>query len=235
MRRLKENLFARARFHNFAGIHHVHPVRHVGDDAKVVRDEDDGKMALFFDFVDQLEDFRLHGNVQCGSRLVADQDLRIARERNCDYDALAHTAGELERVLVKAPLRFRDADSVHQLKRAVFCFFRADFFAQVQYFGDLLSDLHDRVERGKRILENQTDAVAADLMEIILGNLGEIHAVIFDLSFFNNRIRREDAHDRLNADRFAGAGFAHDRHSLAALEVKAYAAHGAHHAAICFE
>ena len=49
---------------------------------------------------DQVEDLRLHGDVERGGRLVGDQQLRVADQRHRDHRALPHAAGELVRVVV---------------------------------------------------------------------------------------------------------------------------------------
>ena len=64
--------------------------------------------------LEQVEDLRLHGDVERGGRLVGEQQLRAARERDGDHHALAHAAGQLVRVLVEAPLGLGDADRLQQ-------------------------------------------------------------------------------------------------------------------------
>ena len=68
---------------------------------------------------DQLEDLRLHGDVERGRRLVGDQQLGVVGQRHRDHRALAHAARELVRVGVDALARLGDADEVEQLDRAV--------------------------------------------------------------------------------------------------------------------
>ena len=41
------------------------------------------------------QDLRLHGDVECGGRLVGDHQLRVGAEGGRDHDALRHPAGEL--------------------------------------------------------------------------------------------------------------------------------------------
>ena len=53
--------------------------------------------------VDEVEDLRLHGDVERGRRLVGDEQLRIAGERHGDHHALALAAGELVRIAVERP------------------------------------------------------------------------------------------------------------------------------------
>ena len=67
----------------------------------------------------QLEDLRLHRDVERGRRLVGDQQLRVVDERHRDHHALAHAAGELVRVAARARRGVGDADEVEQLERAL--------------------------------------------------------------------------------------------------------------------
>ena len=57
---------------------------------------------------DQLEDLRLHGDVEGGDRLVGDQHLGLEGERPRDADALALAAGELRVAVGRAPGRQAD-------------------------------------------------------------------------------------------------------------------------------
>ena len=90
----------------------------LGDDAHVVRDQEDRRAVVALQPLHQLEDLRLDRHVERRRRLVGDQERRVARERHRDHHALAHPAGELVRVVVDAPLRIRDADLREQLDRS---------------------------------------------------------------------------------------------------------------------
>ena len=56
---------------------------------------------------EQLQDLRLHRDVERGRRLVGDQQVGLAQQRHRDHHPLAHAAGELVRVHVEAALRPR--------------------------------------------------------------------------------------------------------------------------------
>ena len=58
-------------------VHDHHRLRRLGDDAEVVRDEDDADVEVALDLVDQLEDLGLHGHVERGRRLVGDQHVGL--------------------------------------------------------------------------------------------------------------------------------------------------------------
>ena len=67
----------------------------------------------------QVEDLRLHGDVERGRGLVGDEQARVADERHRDHHALAHAARELVRVLAEPALGVGDADEVEQLDARV--------------------------------------------------------------------------------------------------------------------
>ena len=84
-------------------------VRDVADDAEVVRDEDVRDPLLGLELDEQVEDRRLHGDVERGRRLVADHELGIAGERARDRHALLEAAGELHGLLRERALGQADA------------------------------------------------------------------------------------------------------------------------------
>ena len=67
----------------------------------------------------QVEDLRLHGDVERGGRLVGDDERRLAGQRHGDHHALAHAARQLVRVVVDALLGIDDLHGAQQLDRAV--------------------------------------------------------------------------------------------------------------------
>ena len=86
-----------------------------------------------------------------------------------------------------------------------------------QRFTDLTADSKDRVQTGHRFLEDNRNRVAADLVHLIFGQLGQIFAVKMNLAAFNITIviqQLQNAHCR---DTFAGAGLADDAKHLTAV------------------
>ena len=112
--RLGENLPDRSGLDQLAVMHDDDAVGHLRDHAHVVGDEDERHAEVALQVAHQAEDLRLHGDVEGGGRLVGDQHLRIAGERDGDHDALAHAARELVRILAEALLGLGHA---HRLQR----------------------------------------------------------------------------------------------------------------------
>ena len=91
----------------------MHAVGDVADDVQVVGDEDVGEPELALQVLEQVQDLRLDRDVERRHRLVADDQLRVDRERARDADALALAARELVREAVVV-LRV-EADDLQQL------------------------------------------------------------------------------------------------------------------------
>ncbi len=67
----------------------------LGDDAEVVRDQQQGHRQLAPQAVEQVENMRLNRDVERRGRLISDQQTRPAGHRHCDHHALPLTAGQL--------------------------------------------------------------------------------------------------------------------------------------------
>ncbi len=80
---------------------------------KIVRDQQDRHAGLGLQFLQQVQDLGLNGNIERGGRFVSDQQLRLARQLSQSHGALSHAAGKFMRMLVNAQMRIRD---VHALQ-----------------------------------------------------------------------------------------------------------------------
>src|SRR5579872_2168381 len=92
-----EDLLPRRHFDDLAEIHHGHAMRHVLDDRKIVADEEEREAEFGLQILQQVDDLRLDRNVERGDRLIADDQVRLGRERTRDADALALAARKLMR------------------------------------------------------------------------------------------------------------------------------------------
>ena len=116
----------------------------------------------------QVENLRLDRDVERGRRLVGDEQRRAARQRERDERALPQAARQLVRIVAHAPLRLGNADGVEELDRAVARRAPARDAVHHQRFLDLVADGEDRVQRRHRLLEDQRDLGAADLLHLLL-------------------------------------------------------------------
>ena len=82
----------------FAAQHDQHTIRHFGDHAHVVRDEDHTHREFMLQLLDQRQDLCLDRHVQRRRRLVGDQQGGFAGQRHGNHRALTHAAGKLVRM-----------------------------------------------------------------------------------------------------------------------------------------
>ena len=102
----------------------------------------------------QVEDLRLDGDVECGGRLVGQQQVGLAGKRHRDHRPLPHPARQTMRIIRRPGAGRRDAHLVEQVDRAVQRLAPAGSAVQHHRLGDLPTDRHRRVERGRRLLEH---------------------------------------------------------------------------------
>ena len=96
--RIGEQFAAFGDLDDAAEIHHADAARHVADHGEVVADEQIGQAELVLQVAHQIEDLRLHGDVERRGRLVADDEFGFRRQRAGDRDALALAAGKFVRI-----------------------------------------------------------------------------------------------------------------------------------------
>ncbi|MFN5407996.1 ATP-binding cassette domain-containing protein, partial [Bradyrhizobium sp.] len=93
MQRPVPDLRVAAALDDAAEIHHQHAVGEIADDGQIVRDEQQRQIETLLQLGEQVEDLRLHREIERRHRLVADdevgpQDQRAERQRRVD-DILA--------------------------------------------------------------------------------------------------------------------------------------------------
>ena len=114
------------------------PVRHQGDQVRVVADEEQGHTPFPAQLVDQAKDRRLHGGVEGGGGLVGHQQLRSAGKGCRQHRALQHAAAELVGPGAGAATRVRDPGLGQQFDRTVPGFRPAARSMPPQGLGDLV-------------------------------------------------------------------------------------------------
>ena len=161
-------------------VHDADVVGHLGHHAEVMRDHHDRGVELALKALDELEDLRLHRDVERGGGLVCDQQLGIVDERHRDHDALAHAARELVRIGVHAPTRLGEAHEPEHLDRAIARLRLGQVAVGLHGLHELVADLVERVQRRQRVLEDHRDLVPAQLAHLLVGGGQEVLAVEAD-------------------------------------------------------
>ncbi len=112
-----------------------------------------GQVVLLLQVLQQVQDLRLHGDVEGGHDLVADEQLRLEDQRAGDADALALASGELAGT-PGAVDEGVDADLVeHGVGRGASLLLGADL-PDGQRLGHDVDDPAARVQRRDRVLED---------------------------------------------------------------------------------
>ena len=147
--------------HHLPGVHHDDARASLGHHTKIVGDQQQRGTGAIGQIQQQVDDLRLHGDIQRGGWLIGDQQHRIADQRHGDHRALTHPTRELVRVGVTAALRQRDADSLQHGDGAIPRCLAPKAQMTACGFGDLLSDGKNRIERAHGFLEDHADPPSA--------------------------------------------------------------------------
>ena len=108
-----------------------------------------------------VEDLALAGDVERAGRLVGDEELGVAGERDGDQHPPAHAPGELVRVLTGAARRVGDAGLAHQLDRPVPGLGSGGEAVGRERLADPPPDPQHGIDVGHRVLRHQPDLAPA--------------------------------------------------------------------------
>ena len=215
VQRVLENVFDRALFDDLPRIHHGDVVGDTGDDAEVMRDQDQRHAEFPLQLREQQQDLRLDRDVERRRRLVGDDKIGPAHQRHRDHHTLTQPARKLVRILPEATFRARDADLLQQKHRAI-PRFPAGYASMLQHrFFELVANGEGRVQARHRLLENHADAVAAQLGHAAMRELQQVHAVEQDAVAGADRPLRQEPHQRQRGKGLAAAGLADDAQRFA--------------------
>ena len=217
MLRRGEDSRDRAGLDDAAVLHHGDVVGDLAHDAEIVGDEQHRHAVAACRIFEQIEDLRLHGDVERRRRLVGDEQVGPVGERHGDHHALALAAGELVRIGAEPLARDRgcrppSSSSIDARADAV----GAARAVQLEDFADLLLDGVQRVERGHRLLEHHGDP--APRMARSRVSLAVRRSSPSKSAPARRNSLRQQAHDGKGRDRFARAGFADEGERFAALQ-----------------
>ena len=207
MLRRAHDVGGRADLDEFPVVQHGEPVGDLIGDAEVVGDEQDRAPEVVAQFAQQIQQLRLHGDVERGGRLVGHQQRRLIRDGDGRHHALAQTAGELVRVYAQPQLGVPDAHGLQQPDR---------FRVVARGLADLPTDPHGRVQRRHRILEDRAEHVAAHGAQLVAARGQQIDPADGDAPL-GDRVgflgQQPEQAERENA--LAGTGFANEPEDLA--------------------
>ena len=137
---------------DFAEIHHRHPIRDMLHHAQIMRDEQQGQPQLRLQILQQIDDLRLHRDVERRHRLVAHHQPWPQYQRPRDPHPLALAAGKLMRKPLRRPHRQPDQPQhLRHLPPRRRVGLRA---MDQQRLHDDVFHRHARIERAVGVLEN---------------------------------------------------------------------------------
>jgi len=99
MRRRPEDCLLGGKFHQIACIHDCYMVGDLRDHRQIMGYEQNCQSEAAPEIGEQFEYLCLDSDVQCGGRLVGDQQLGAIHNRYGDHDSLTHAARELMRIV----------------------------------------------------------------------------------------------------------------------------------------
>src|SRR3954471_2808560 len=225
MLRRGEQRLRRRRLDDLPEVHDRYAVAEVLDGREVVRDEEAREAHVALQVAHQVENRRLHGDVERRHRLVRDQQRRLDRKRACEADALALGAAQLVRV-AEAQLRAQP-DLVEQLRHLRVERLAAMQPLHAQRLADDLSARHARVERRVRILEDHVH-VAAQRPHLATREVRDVAAAQLDRS----ARRLEQAHGAVRDSALAAPGLADEAEQLARRDRERDTVDGVHRRAL---
>ncbi len=228
MRRPAENRAHRSGFDDASGIHDGDAIGGFGDDAEVVRDEQQRQVERRLHLAQQVENLRLNRDIERRRGLVGDDERRPTRERDGDHHALAHAARKLVRVVRNSGFGIDDSHGAEELDRLCVRFASRGASVDQQRLGDLIADAEHRVERRHRLLEDQRDLRAAHRLHVAIAERQQIASFEAHATAGDPSRRLHEAHDRQRGHRFAAARFADEPERLALVDRKAHIVHRGH-------
>ncbi len=155
-----EDLVRRSLLDDPAEVHDRGPVGQVFHDAEIVPDEEvrGPRRGRLLELEEEVENLRTNGNVERGDRFVENDELRLRGQSPGDGDPLALSARELPGATL-CSLRGK-ADRVEQGEDALTTLGRAPDAVNGERLADDGRDVHPRVERAARVLEDDADVAA---------------------------------------------------------------------------
>ena len=194
-------------------------MRHMLHDREVVGDEQHREAEFLLQILQQVDDLRLHRDVERADRFVADDQVGIGRERAGDADALALAAGEFMRPAAnRIP---RQPHLVHQAGDPRFQIGGILRHAEIaDRFRQDVAHPHAGVEAAVGILKHHLHA-PPQRAQGGRGHVVDARAVQDHLAAG----QPEQPQHRLADGGFAAARFAHQRQRLALRDVEGHAIH----------
>jgi hypothetical protein len=211
-------------FHLFAGVHDQYAVGHLSNDTEIVGDYDHGHVEFGLETSEQVKHLGLDGDVERGRGLVGDEQRRVEGDRHGDHGSLAHTAGELVRVIVNATFGGRDPDEVQELDGPLSRRSAGHRVVRSDRFYDLPAHPVQRVEAGRWVLKDHGDLGTEDALPPAFRHSQEILSQ--EPGHARDGRPGHETDDRLERRALAGTGLAHHTQCLTSVDMEIQPSYG---------
>ena len=115
--RVLEHRWLRTDLDQTSQIHDPNEVRYAFDDRDIVADEEEGQPQVGLQTCEEIQNLRLHRDVERGNRLVGYDEARMGRDRARNRNALPLSSGQFVRILVEETAR--EIHAVEELRHAI--------------------------------------------------------------------------------------------------------------------
>ena len=167
--RVGEQLPGGSLFDDPPRVHHPDMLTKPRDQAQVVTDQEDRRVDLAAELLDEVEHLRLHGGIEPRRRLVEHQQARVAGEGHGDDDALLLAAGELEGIAISVASASGMATRSRLSRARRRASAERKALVKAEHLCDLFTDPDRGVQGRARILVDHGELGAAELAEAVLG------------------------------------------------------------------
>jgi hypothetical protein len=162
---LSEDSFTCACLHKRARIHDEHAVTHLVDNAKIVRDQQQGHANLALQRLQQVQNLGLDSHIERRCRLVGDHQTWATGNRHGNHHPLPHAARELVRIATHDDLWRGYAHLCKQFCPAARGLCPVKPLMQAQRFTELRRNCEHRIEGCQRLLKDHGEAIPPDTLK----------------------------------------------------------------------
>ena len=215
MKRICKDILLLSKLHHRSKIHHADLIRQELDHRKVMRNEQIRKIGGCLQALEQIDDLRLHRNVERGNRLVANHQLGLDRQGARDANSLTLTARELVRISLV--IIITQAALLHQIQHVFLDLVARNDSVHLDRLGKDVSNRGSGRQRGIGILENDLH-IGAEMAHLRIVILGDVLSVEDDLSAAGGmELEHRSSHRGLSA-----TGLSNDAKRFSCLEGEGY-------------
>ncbi len=196
-------------------------VADLGDDREIVRDVEVRERVVALQVLQEIDDLRLHRDVERGHRLIADDEVGSDRECAGDADPLALAARELVRISLRE--LGAEPDLAEGLPDTIVGFAAVGDFMDDEPFTDRVAHRAARIERRIRVLKDELHALPQAAKR-----LGAERQHIRSIEGHGAGRHRDEPEQCARGGRLAAARLAYQRQRLAAGDREGHAIDGPH-------